>query len=1111
MTDQQASSSNNGPLQNGNDARGLRIYLLGGFSIERGPNRLPIETIRLRRARDVLKLLALAPEHRIHREQLMEWLWPERDPNLAAHSLYQTLYTLRKQMTTLDPFSNILFIGDFVELTSKDKVWTDVEAFQQLANDAHQKQGIGSSQEAAVETRLDLTDFQAALDYYQGDLLPEDTYTDLYSDERNNLRRAYLTLLLQTANSLMAQNKINQALEVWQRLVDADPVNEEAHTGLMRAYAVMGERQKAIRQYETMREILLRELEVAPSAESQLLFTHIQKNEFTAKPDIVEPSGGQRHNLPRSVSSFIGREKALAEVQDLVRTHRLVTLFGTGGVGKTRLAIRTAEGLLDYFPQGVFWVELASLDDPNKVLLSLIQVIGFREVRTKPLLEALADYLSQKHVLILMDNVEHLVGACVVIIEGLLKRCPSLHVLVTSRETLVIPGEERYQVPPLSFPGLGALPPTSEVAHYESVRLFVDRAGSASDRFILNDANKATVAYICQRLDGIPLALELAAARQRMMDLDQIVARLDNALDLLTGGSRTTAKRHQTLRALIDWSYNLLPENERQLFRRLAIFAGGWALSAAEEVCFEGEASEVMDLLRGLVDKSLVVFVARDQGGGRYQMLETIRQYAREQLQGGKEMGWLPGRHLDYYARLSQQAESFLRGRDQMVWMDRLDEEIDNLRLALDSSLQRCIDQGLQLASDLMWFWHIRNHLVEGIEWLKRLISADDFETGTGRLATWERRYHRARALRTLSILGYWHGSYLTQDQLIAAGEESVQLFRDLGANARHELAVSLIFQFEPNQRFVTCAQEGLSIFREEKDLFYTSESLYLLANHLFYKGELEQAKIYLDESLAICRELKDYDGVGSRGATMAYIALYQGDYQRSAAASEEGITNVRLVRNLRAEYSLLTLFLKSALAQAKYDEAVVYGEKALSFFKEINENQAVASFLCYLGLAAWSRGDIDRAVSLAQETIALRMDPDYGYNFDADPHFILGRVALSQGETSQAGRHFREILSRIISTGSIIPVCVTLEGWALLMVAGGQPNLAARLFGAIDKWYQRFIHGLTPRERQEHADGVAALQERLGQEEFLKEWKIGQSMTLDQALDSTINPPDIH
>ena len=411
-----------------------------------------------------------------------------------------------------------------------------------------------------------------------------------------------------------------------------------------------------------------------------------------------------RHNLPARLTSFVGRERESTEIARLLDGARLVTLVGAPGVGKTRLALEVANTLSPHFSDGIWFIELAALAEPTLVANAVAAALGVHEDPRRPLLATLADYLEERHVLLVLDNCEHLVGACAVLAEALLRASTGVRILATSREALRIEGETLWRVPSLSTPdevpeGLVPAPtkgqPAADLSQYEAVRLFVDRARSVLPTFTLTDQHADAVAQICRRLDGIPLAIELAAMRLDGLSVGQIAAHLDDRFALLTAGSRTALSRHRTLRGAIDWSYDLLPDGERRLLRRLAVFAGGWTLAAAERVCGE----QVLGPLLGLIGRSLVV-TEEHQGEARYRLLEMIRQYGWEKVAGADEFTKLRDRHRAWLQFLAEQADPLFRFDAQVIdWLDRLDLERDNVRAALVWSEEQPtgVEAGLRL------------------------------------------------------------------------------------------------------------------------------------------------------------------------------------------------------------------------------------------------------------------------------------------------------------------------------------------------------------------------------------------------------------------------------
>jgi len=476
------------------------------------------------------------------------------------------------------------------------------------------------------------------------------------------------------------------------------------------------------------------------------------------------------HNLPTQLSNFIGREAEIAGIKRLLETTRLLTLTGSGGCGKTRLALEMAASSLQQYADGVWLVELAALADPAVVPHTVAAALDVPEQPTRPLTETLANYLRTKKVLLLLDGCEHLHAACQSLTDHLLRASDTTRILATSREALGVEGESTYRVPSLLLPDVRHTLPVAQLAEYDAIRLFVERAALAQPGFTLSERNASEIAQICRRLDGMPLAIEFAAARVRMFSIEQIAARLDDRFRLLTAGTRQVLPRQQTPRAAMDWSYDLLSDPERALLRRLSVFAGGWPF-AAETVCAgDGvETADILHLLTQLVDKSLII--AETHGGeARYRLLETVRQYGDEKLRNAAEAAEVGRRHRDWFLALAEQAGSELRGPKRSIWLDRLETEHDNLRAAHEWTTAKAggREEGLRLAASLIYFWSQRGHWSEGYRWL------EEGPTSSGAVA----QATLGKALAGSALFAVWLGN---DARAIALAEEGVALCREVG------------------------------------------------------------------------------------------------------------------------------------------------------------------------------------------------------------------------------------------------------------------------------------------------------------------------------------------
>ncbi|HEV2125861.1 MAG TPA: hypothetical protein VGW38_24150, partial [Chloroflexota bacterium] len=487
---------------------------------------------------------------------------------------------------------------------------------------------------------------------------------------------------------------------------------------------------------------------------------------------------GGATNLPCLLSTFVGRAEELAQIRQLLGRGCLVSLVGPGGIGKTRLALESAVAVLPAFPDGVWLVDLAPVADPVQVPPSVASVLGVREDGRRLLTDALVDALRSKRLMLVLDNCEHLIEACAQLVDALLRGCRYLHILVTSREPLAVTGETIWRVPPLSLPGLRGSEDSVQpeaLAENEAVKLFLERARAVEPHFSLTDANALAVARLCRQLDGIPLAIELAAARLRVLSVGQVLAHLHDRFRLLTGGSRTALPRHQTLLATLDWSYQLLNESEQTLFNRLSVFAGGFTLEAAQAVCAATDinADEVLDVLTRLVDKSLVMVDGQIDGTVRFRLLETIRHYARQRLTEVEEAAGIQRCHATYYLSLAEIAEPKLFGAEQVPWLHRLSSEQGNLRASLAWSLlpEGEINYGLRFANALWWFWHLRGRAGEGSRWLEALLARSVAVPDV----------LRAKALCRAGHLDWDLGNYQTATTLLSESVDLAERLKDHG------------------------------------------------------------------------------------------------------------------------------------------------------------------------------------------------------------------------------------------------------------------------------------------------------------------------------------------
>jgi predicted ATPase/transcriptional regulator with XRE-family HTH domain len=711
------------------------------------------------------------------------------------------------------------------------------------------------------------------------------------------------------------------------------------------------------------------------------------------------------HNLPMQLTSFIGRERELDEVTHLLSNTRLLTLTGPGGTGKTRLALHLGAEMLalKQFANGVWLVELAPLADPTLVAPTIAATLGVREQPRRSILDALTDYVRAKSMLLILDNCEHLIQACAQITESLLHAAPRLKVVVTSREALGITGETAYRVPSLPLPDPRQLRDLDVLEQNECVHLFIDRAMAAHPSFRLKENNASAVASICQRLDGIPLAIELAAARTKVFPPEEIATRLDDRFRLLTGGSRTALERHQTLFALIEWSHNLLSEQERVLLRRLSVFTGGWSFDAVQSVCGEGLGNDVLDLLTHLVDKSLVA-VEEETEEARYRLPETIRQYARDKLYESGEAKQVRDRHLEFFIRFAETAEPKLRSAEQLEWLERLGTEHDNLRTALGWSLESSkTDRALELAGALSYFWELRGYFSEGQKWFDNALALDERDRSeklaAGKYAsTHEEMARRAKAL-------YGNGMFrfaMLSDPFTAHRmvEECCGLFRELGDKWWMAVAlarVGLMLHFEGDlQTSRARLEEGVSLAREMEDPWPLAVCLIRLGDNL--KGtDAAAARQILEEGVAVARSAGDRSVLSEGLHELGGLYAFEGDLTAAVSLEEEALAEARAMGSLVHKFLALFQLVTISCLQNDLVKAKGYCSEAWALGRDTGSPFAAVFALWGFGFVAIFSGHPGRGVRLL--TAFEEFTRQHGVNFgvEGEPTFMVYKQALEK------------------------------------------------------------------------------------------------------------------
>ncbi len=942
----------------GSEAEPVSIRLLGGFRVAMGARAIEKEAWRLRKAAALIKLLALAPGHRLHREQVMDLLWPDLVKKAASNNLRNSLHAAR---TILDPVARSRYVAseeDSLVLCPEGQLRVDVDAFEEAT--------VG-----ARRTR-DPAAYRATLNPYAGELLPDDRYEVWAEGRREELRHTWISLHVELARVYEERGEYEKGIAVLQRAVLEEPTNEEMHAGLMRLYAFSNRRGEALAQHERLREALSGRLNAEVGVSTQRLREEIAAGRLlAAQPTVAlteEPSDTGKHNLPASRTSFMGREHEMMEIKRELAMTRLLTLTGAGGSGKTRLALEVARDLIGAYPDGVWLAELASLSNGEFVPQAFAEAVGVRGQPDRPLTDTLVDALRSKKVLLLLDNCEHLINAVAGLVALLLDSCPHLRILATSREALRAVGEVIWPVPLLSVPDLVSQPTEAQLEGYEAVRLFVDRARQHDPAFALTPENAQAVAQICSRLEGLPLAIELAAARIKLLPPQALLHRLSDRLKLLTGGPREFSERQRTLRSTIEWSYELLEEGEKVVFGRLSVFSGGATLGATEAVCDTlGDLSvDALEGISSLLDKSLLSKEEGTGGESRFVMLETIREYAQERLEESGETETTKRAHAEYFLAIAEEAEPMLWGPEDATWSNRLEREHDNMRAALSRALGfEAAELALRLGGALRWFWYIEGYYGEGRSWLETALAKD------GRASA------QARA-RVLEGVGWLADKQGDLDRAEAAAEEGLKLRAeaDLGELVAAEFQNVLgdvARQRGDYERAARLVEESLALYQEAGDKPGIAWSLGNLANVAGDRGDHERAKQLYEEGIARSRQLGGAYPLGEYLVSPGFTLLLEGNPERTTALNEEAADLLRKQGRRGGLQFALDNLGWAMLLRGEYDKAKALHKDSLILCKELGDKSITSKSLDGLACSAGEKGDAERAARLFGAAEALR------------------------------------------------------------------------------------------------------------------------------------------
>ncbi|CAM4011557.1 BTAD domain-containing putative transcriptional regulator [Kibdelosporangium persicum] len=1077
----------------------MRFGVLGPLEVWTADGR-PVRVPELK-VRGLLAALLVRAGQPVSADQLVEDLWGADPPGKPGGVLRSKVSQLRRALAAAEPDARSLVVhrapGYLVKVGS-DGAETDAQQFQQLVTRAR----------ALDDPRNRAGVLAEALALWRGA-----AYAD-FADEQFtrpaivSLTELRITAVEEQAEARLALGEHSLLAGELADVIEQHPLRERLRAAYMRSLYGAGRAGDALASFEDLRRRLAGELGIDPSPELAALHQAILRQDpaLTVAPAPVTSAARPSGNLPAALSDLIGRDEAVAEVGDLVRSARLVTLTGPGGVGKTRLALSTASDLTKSFADGVWLAELDALAGPAEVIATALGVrdgaiSGFAP-RTdspssagpaaEPLAERLAGALRHKRMLLVLDNCEQVVDQVARLVETLLLSAPGLTILATSRQPLGVDGERLWVVPPLELP---AEPDVEKLATASSVRLFVARAAATAPGFVLDRDNAEAIAVICARLDGLPLALELAATRVRTLGVHQLAERLDDRFHVLAAGHRGAPARQQTLRGMIDWSWELLTPAERVLLRRLAIHSGGCTLAAVEAVCAGGSAGpagpEVLDLLARLVDRSLVVTDGRDSADGpRYRLLESVAAYAMERLAESGEFDPVQRAHYEYFTAFAEQAEPHLRSHGQRQWLRRLDAETGNLHAALDGAVrQGDAHAALRLVNATAWYRYLRGRWGAARRALERALGVD----GPAPEA--------ARAMARIWLAG---GEILTREAAEPFSEhELCQRIEDPVRRARAEWFLGFArIGFGGAAVGDESVKRILAVFRGNADRWGTAATLTTRAWNALARSDLGMAADDAERAMAIFSELGDDWGRMQAMDVLGEVAQITGDYPRAARLHRDGL---RVAEELGlwpdVSYKLAQLG-RIALLSGDYPRADEFHERARRLAAEQSDRFGEQFAQIGLALAARRQGSLERAEEHLDGWLGWYREIGWS------PGVALvcaerGFIAEARGDVNAALELHRAGFAAAKDTGDPRALALAVEGIAGALSLAGEARSAARLLGAAGAARQGAGAPLPPAERADIDRITGRTRETLGEEDFAIEYERGSRLSPAAALSS--------
>lgn len=1040
----------------------LTIEMFGPMRVLVGNE--PIPRTRSRKALWLLALLALRAGRPVTRERVANMLWPDAESGLGSANLRPVMCDLRAAL------------GDEGQrLRSKDPNMIVLEP---------------------SGAKIDVVEFDAAfrkgdhtraVELYRGQLL-EGCPEEWAVQERLIRETNCLAALQALGKSALEEDRPAEAVAHFTRAIALDPLRDGPRRGLMTALAAEGNVNAALQTYREFAQLISSEVCTTPDGETASLYERLRADlRRPAGRSVVKASRPTPNNLVVPLTDLVGREEERLEAASRLRKSRLVTLMGVGGIGKTRLAASIAQEALSEYEEGVWWVALDVVSDERLVPSAVASALDVREEPNRPILNSVMARLRGGPRLVVLDNCEHLVKPAAALAAILLKGCPELRILTTSREALGLPGEVVCRVPTLECPDPSSLPRglttlLRVAASYESVQLFVERARCALPDFELRDDNVRAVVEICGRVEGVPLAIEIAAARTRSMTVEAIAERLrSHHLEALARRARGVSERQQTLRSTLDWSYDLLRPEERAALLRLAVFVGGWTLEAAREVIGGREASE---RLASLVDKSLVVFNTNSR---RYRLLEPVRQYGLERLKAEGDAAGTRRRHREWFLGLAEQAEPGFSGPEQEAWSLRLNADADNLRAAL-ASCDDAPEEGLRLIGSLSRYWMYRGFYEEGLAEVHRALKRPGADVPTPA---------RAKALHGGAVMALGGGEPGLAQRF---WQESLELRRAQGDREGVSLALcnlgNLAAEAKDYGKAVALIEEALGVQRESGNPTGVALVLCNLSSSLRRRGNHLDALPLITEGLAIYRELGDERMCSWALLQLGDIEFQKGDYASAKTHMLEALQQFRA-----SDYGRGAAWTLEALSRVlvEIDPAFSADDmlaEAWAFFDGLKERVSAAIVEAAWSREALRRNDLSAARTRCESALTTFRALENGQG-TAGALETLGEVAEREGNEDEAESHFGESLRIRCETGEVLGVPETLERLA----RRSPPEVAARLWGSADAMRRRLCLAAPPSRRGEQAAARERARAALGDDAFDRAWHRGASLDARELL----------